>query len=83
MTRTPLVRLALSIALLVAITSGCKAETVDVKYRGPVDLAPFKCTAVDRSKFHSARLLRSEEQLHDRAAQRDILPLLRHRQGYG
>jgi KTSC domain len=27
------------------------AETVDVKYRGPLDLAPFACTDVTRSSF--------------------------------
>lgn len=27
------------------------AETVNVKYRGPVDLAPFKCLPIDRSSF--------------------------------
>jgi KTSC domain len=27
------------------------AETVDVKYRGPLDLAPFACTDVARSSF--------------------------------
>src|SRR5439155_6900506 len=26
-------------------------ESVDVKYRGPVDLAPFTCTEVARSSF--------------------------------
>ena len=27
------------------------AESVYVKYRGPVDLAPFKCEAISRSSF--------------------------------
>jgi hypothetical protein len=27
------------------------AETVDVKYRGPVDLAPFSCADTPRSSF--------------------------------
>jgi hypothetical protein len=51
MTKVLLVRLALSLTLLVVITGECRSETVDVKYRGPVDLAPFKCMAVDRSSF--------------------------------
>jgi hypothetical protein len=29
------------------------AETVDVKYRGKVDLAPFACVAVSRSTFRN------------------------------
>jgi hypothetical protein len=28
-----------------------RAETVDVKYRGPVNLAPFECEAITRSSF--------------------------------
>src|SRR5262245_871356 len=28
-----------------------QAESVDVKYRGPLDLAPFACTDVTRSSF--------------------------------
>jgi hypothetical protein len=27
------------------------AETVNVKYRGPVDLAPFECHVITRSSF--------------------------------
>jgi hypothetical protein len=34
-----------------SIAIAAHAETVDVKYRGPVDLAPFKCTSIDRSSF--------------------------------
>lgn len=33
------------------IVSAAQAETVQVKYRGPVDLAPFACEAVTRSSF--------------------------------
>jgi hypothetical protein len=51
MTPTLSVRLALSFTLLIGIAGECKSETVDVKYRGPVDLAPFKCVAIDRSSF--------------------------------
>jgi hypothetical protein len=28
-----------------------RAETVNVKYRGPVDLKPFACQAIDRSSL--------------------------------
>lgn len=31
--------------------TGVAAETVDVKYRGPVDLRPFSCEAVSRSSL--------------------------------
>ena len=42
------------LVLLLAIALGASsatAETVDVKYRGPVDLAPFKCESITRSSF--------------------------------
>ena len=39
-----------SVALSVLSVSAA-AETVDVKYRGNVDLAPFTCLAVTRSSF--------------------------------
>jgi hypothetical protein len=51
MTKVLLVRLALSLTLLVGIAAACRSETVDVKYRGPVDLAPFMCEAIERSSF--------------------------------
>jgi len=39
-------------ALSVVVGStACRAETVDVKYRGPVYLAPFACTDTPRSSF--------------------------------
>src|SRR4051812_32791098 len=39
-------------ALLLAGTfSYAHAETVSVKYRGPVDLSPFACADVSRSSF--------------------------------
>jgi hypothetical protein len=44
-------KLLIASAVLVLCTIGSHAETVDVKYRGPVDLAPFKCTSIDRSSF--------------------------------
>ena len=39
-----------SIFLLFAFTFAA-AETVNVKYRGPVDLAPFACESVSRSSL--------------------------------
>ncbi len=40
-----------STLLLLLSASLALAETVDVKYRGPLDLAPFACTDVARSSF--------------------------------
>jgi hypothetical protein len=37
--------------LLLLLCASALAETVHVKYRGPVDLAPFACTDVTRSSF--------------------------------
>jgi hypothetical protein len=39
------------VTLLIAGSCPGNAETVSVKYRGPVDLAPFACEAVTRSSF--------------------------------
>jgi hypothetical protein len=36
----------------VALSTGAAAETVDVNYRGPVDLKPFTCTATASSFVH-------------------------------
>ena len=41
----------LSLSVLIAAVGPCRSETVDVKYRGPVELAPFKCESIDRSSF--------------------------------
>ena len=38
----------LAIVLCVTATV-CRSETVYVKYRGPVDLAPFSCALIERS----------------------------------
>lgn len=38
-----------SIILLVCLSGATSAETVDVKYRGPVDLKPFVCTETGSS----------------------------------
>jgi hypothetical protein len=45
------VRFGLSLLFLVNFAGICRSETVDVKYRGAVDLAPFKCVSIDRSSF--------------------------------
>ena len=38
-------------AALLASTISVAAETASVKYRGEVDLAPFKCDTITRSSF--------------------------------
>jgi hypothetical protein len=40
-----------AIALVAALPRMASAETADVKYRGEVNLAPFKCTDITRSSF--------------------------------
>lgn len=40
-----------SVLFLFLILGQASAETVFVKYRGPVDLAPFKCETVTRSSL--------------------------------
>jgi hypothetical protein len=75
MTRALLTRLALSLSVLIGAIGACRSETVDVKYRGPVDLSPFKCESIDQ-QLHSAGLLRCHQQLYDRAAQPNLLSLL-------
>ncbi len=43
--------LLVSIALALIAIEAAQAESVFVKYRGPVDLAPFQCETVDRSSL--------------------------------
>jgi hypothetical protein len=45
----PVIRLIAAITLLV--TTSARSETVDVKYRGAVDLKPFVCADTPRSSF--------------------------------
>lgn len=40
-----------SLALVLFYGASAKAETVSVKYRGEVELAPFECQDVTRSSF--------------------------------
>ena len=37
--------------VLLLISAEARSETVDVKYRGPVDLKTFECRDVNRSSF--------------------------------
>jgi len=53
------------------------AETIDVKYYGKLDLAPFACTEVTRSSFYQPCLLRQSKSVHGRAAEDSLLPVLR------
>lgn len=46
-----MLRAALLIALIFTGATFADAETVDVKYRGAVDLAPFNCQDITRSSF--------------------------------
>jgi hypothetical protein len=46
-----MVRLAVAICLLVTLAAAVAAETVDVKYRGPVTLDHFNCSVIERSNF--------------------------------
>ena len=41
----------LALLLAVTLSTSAAAESVVVKYRGTVDLAPFKCDEVGRSSF--------------------------------
>ncbi len=43
--------LGIAIALTVGLSGAALAETVNVKYRGVVDLAPFQCESVNRSSL--------------------------------
>jgi KTSC domain len=51
MTQSLSLRVALTLFLVIAVVDESRSETVDVKYRGPVDLTPFKCSPIDRSSF--------------------------------
>jgi hypothetical protein len=45
--------LGIAIALTLGLSGAAHAETVNVKYRGAVDLAPFQCESVSRSSLVS------------------------------
>jgi hypothetical protein len=40
-----------TVALILLFSTEVHAETIDVKYRGPVDLKPFECREINRSSF--------------------------------
>ncbi|MCP3414209.1 KTSC domain-containing protein [Bradyrhizobium brasilense] len=44
-------RFAVLIIVSLASVTSAAAETIDVKYYGKLDLAPFACTIVSRSSF--------------------------------
>ena len=52
MLSTKLIRLGLGGCTIALASSAAMAETVIVKYRGPVDLKPFACTATNSSVVH-------------------------------
>lgn len=43
--------LGIAIALTIGLSGAALAETVNVKYRGVVDLAPFQCESINRSSL--------------------------------
>jgi hypothetical protein len=42
---------AVTAIVLLLLTAEVRSETVDVKYRGPVDLKAFECRDINRSRF--------------------------------
>jgi hypothetical protein len=44
-------QLICSLVIAISLVAECSAETVDVKYRGQLDLKPFACTTIERSSF--------------------------------
>jgi hypothetical protein len=53
------------------------AETVVVKYRGPVDLSPFACEWVTRSSVVKTPVLRRTRKIRHCESDGHVLPLLR------
>jgi hypothetical protein len=43
--------ISVAVFVLAAFTAAARAETVDVKYRGQVDLKAFDCVDITRSSF--------------------------------
>ncbi|WP_249148666.1 hypothetical protein [Bradyrhizobium jicamae] len=62
-------------------TSASFAETVDVKYRGAVDLKPFVCTDSSRSSFIQ-RVCYDKAHSYAYQSSRHVLPLLRTAAGH-
>jgi KTSC domain len=46
-----ILNLGIAAALTITTMGVAYAETVNVKYRGPVDLAPFQCESVSKSSL--------------------------------
>lgn len=46
-----MIRFAISTAITLTLVSWAEAETIDVKYFGKLDLAPFVCNDITRSSF--------------------------------
>jgi hypothetical protein len=46
-----MIRLILAVVAALPVVTRAEAETIDVKYYGRLDLAPFACTDVTRSSF--------------------------------
>ena len=44
-------RSILAAAIFAAMAISARAETVDVKYHGPVELSRFECNSISRSSF--------------------------------
>jgi hypothetical protein len=44
-------RFMCSLVIAISLIVDASAETVDVKYRGQLDLKPFACTTIERSSF--------------------------------
>lgn len=44
-------RILMAAAILVGMGVSARAETVDVKYHGPVELGRFECSSISRSSF--------------------------------
>ena len=71
--------LRLLFALITSLSGATWAdeETIDVKYYGKLDLAPFACTEVTRSSIINRACYDKENQVHGRAAEDCLLPVLR------
>lgn len=73
---------ALTLILLAGAQGSALAETVIVKYRGPVDLAKFECTGeLDSSVVK--RVCYNAACLYVNPAKADLVPLLRDRPRHG
>lgn len=65
----------LIVMAIVVLCATAQAETVDVKYRGLVDLKPFTCTNTV-SSFVNRGLLRQGQPVHDYLAEQHLVCLV-------